>query len=160
MRVWHPLFVHLHIALLVMAFIAMCYWFLKGLATSIFENRIYQFARVNTAAGVFFVVLSMIAGMRDAFRSELLHLHGITYDPKSLLPWFYLKAGLRILILFVYGTFLLQSRKKKLYLQEDPQLMAWCLGTQLLGILLVVATSTIGTMIVYYPDVLQRLWVF
>ena len=160
MRVWHPLFVHLHIAVLVMAFIAMYYWFLKGLATSIFENRIYQFARVNTAAGVVFVLLSMIAGVRDAFRSELLHLHGVTYDPKLLLPWLYIKAGLSVLILIVYATFLLRSRKKKLYLQEDPGLMAWCLGTQLLGILLVGAASTIGTMIVYYPDVLQRLWVF
>ncbi len=63
--VLHPLFVHLHIALLLMAFITMYYWLFKGLATSIFENRIYSPARLNTSAGLLFVVLSMVVGVRD-----------------------------------------------------------------------------------------------
>jgi hypothetical protein len=36
--VLHPLFVHLHIALLFMAFVCLYYWLFKGLATSIFEK--------------------------------------------------------------------------------------------------------------------------
>src|SRR2546422_7413593 len=73
MHVLHPLFVHLHIALLLMAFITMYYWLFKGLATSIFENRIYSLARLNTTAGLVFVVLSMVFGIRDGLagnRSE------------------------------------------------------------------------------------------
>ena len=40
-----------------MAFITMYYWLFKGMATSIFENRIYSLACFNTAAGLLFVVL-------------------------------------------------------------------------------------------------------
>ncbi len=32
--------------------------------------------------------------------------------------------------------------------------MAWCLGTQLVGIVLVAVITTIGTMVVYYRQVL------
>ena len=35
--------------------------------------------------------------------------------------------------LVIYGTFLYWSRRKRRYLQEDRRIMAWCLGTQLLG---------------------------
>ena len=50
-----------------MAFVAMYTWLLRGLATSVFEDRIYRFARTNTWVGVITVALSMIAGLRDAF---------------------------------------------------------------------------------------------
>ena len=43
MRILHPLFVHLHVAFLVMAFIAMYTWLVRGLATSVFarsENKL------------------------------------------------------------------------------------------------------------------------
>src|SRR5207245_11503054 len=71
MHVLHPLFVHLHIALLLMAFITMYYWLFKGLATSIFENRIYSLARLNTTAGLVFVVLSMVFGIRDGLAGNV-----------------------------------------------------------------------------------------
>jgi uncharacterized membrane protein len=45
--VLHPLLVHLHIALLCMAFVTMCYWLFRGMATSIFENRIHSLARLG-----------------------------------------------------------------------------------------------------------------
>ncbi|MCZ6917214.1 MAG: hypothetical protein O7I93_10595 [Gemmatimonadetes bacterium] len=48
MRVLHPPLVHLHIAFLIMAFVAMYTWLLRGLATSVFEDRTYRFARANT----------------------------------------------------------------------------------------------------------------
>ena len=52
MRILHPLFVHLHIAFLLMAFMAMYAWLIRGLATSVFEDRLYRFARTNTWLGV------------------------------------------------------------------------------------------------------------
>jgi len=42
--VLHPLFVHLHIALLSIAFDTMCYGLVKGTATPIFENRTFECA--------------------------------------------------------------------------------------------------------------------
>jgi uncharacterized membrane protein len=65
MNVLHPLFVHLHIAFLLMAFLSMGYWLIKGLSQSVFDDKIYQFARVCTRLGVVFIVLSMVAGVRD-----------------------------------------------------------------------------------------------
>src|SRR2546428_13423045 len=71
MHVLHPLFVHLHIALLLMAFITMYYWLFKGLATSIFENRIYSPARLNTTAGLGFGVPSMVFGIRGGLAGNV-----------------------------------------------------------------------------------------
>ncbi len=149
--VLHPLFVHLHIALLLMAFITMYYWLFKGLATSIFENRIYSPARLNTSAGLLFVVLSMVVGVRDGLAGYV-----VSFD-SPLGTWLYVKAVLATLIVLVYGAFLWQSRKKPQYLQEDPRLMFWCLATQLVGMILVIAVTTLGTMLVYSPQVL-RAW--
>ena len=149
--VLHPLFVHLHIALLLMAFITMYYWLFKGLATSIFENRIYSLARLNTAAGLFFVVLSMIVGVRDGLTGSV-----ASFD-SPLGTWLYVKATLATVIVIVYGAFLWLSRKKPQYLQEDPKIMFWCLATQLVGMMLVIAVTMLGTMLVYYPQVLRRL---
>src|SRR5262249_44797095 len=79
-----------------------------------------------------------------------------TFD-SPLGKWLYVKATLATLIVLVYGTFLYVSRKKPQYLQEDPRIMFWCLATQLLGLILVIAVTTIGTMLVYYPHALERL---
>lgn len=149
--VLHPLFVHLHIALLFMAFITMYYWLFKGLATSIFENRIYGLARFNTAAGLVFVLLSMVVGIRDGLAGYV-----VSFD-SPLGTWLYVKATLASLIVVVYGAFLWQSRKKRTYLQEDTRIMLWCLATQLVGFVLVVAVTALGTMLVYYPQGLRRL---
>ena len=151
MHVLHPLFVHLHIALLLMAFITMYYWLFKGLATSIFENRIYSLARLNTTAGVGFVMLSMIVGIRDGLAGNV-----ASFD-SPLGKWLYVKVILATLIVLVYGAFLYVSRQKPQYLQEDPKIMFWCLATQLFGLILVIAVTTIGTMLVYYPHALERL---
>lgn len=147
----HPLFVHLHVAFLFMAFIAMYYWLFKGLATSIFENRIYSLARFNTAAGLLFVLLSMIVGIRDGLMGYVVSFG------TPLGRWLYVKATLASLIVLVYGAFLWQSRKKPTYLQESPRIMLWCLGTQLVGFILVAAVTTLGTMLVFYPYALPRL---
>lgn len=147
----HPLFVHLHVAFLFMAFISMYYWLFKGLATSIFENRIYALARFNTVAGLIFVVLSMIVGIRDGLVGYVVSFGS------PLGTWLYVKAALATLIVLVYGAFLWQSRKKPTYLQENPRIMLWCLGTQLAGFLLVAAVTALGTMIVFYPRALLRL---
>lgn len=149
--VLHPLFVHLHIAFLFMAFIAMYYWLFKGLATSIFENRIYSLARFNTAAGLIFVLLSMVVGIRDGLAGYVVAFSS------PLGKWLYIKATLASLIVVVYSAFLWQSRKKPTYLQEDPRIMVWCLATQLAGFFLVVAVTTLGTMLVFYAHVLRRL---
>lgn len=148
MRIWHPLFVHLHIAFLLMAFIAMYTWLFRGLASSVFEDRIYRFARTNTWVGVITVALSMVAGIRDGIRGTVVEFSG------ELGGWLFVKAALAVLMLVVYGLFLYQSAKKKTYLQEDGRVMAWCLITQAVGLLLVAVTTAIGTMLVYYPDVL------
>lgn len=148
--VLHPLFVHLHIALLLMAFMTMYYWLFKGLATSIFENRIYALARFNTAAGLVFVVLSMAVGIRDGLGGYVVSFHS------PLGRWLYVKATLATLIVLVYSAFLWQSRKKSRYLQEDPKIMVWCLATQLIGFVLVAVVTALGTMLVFYPHVLKR----
>lgn len=148
--VLHPLFVHLHIALLLMAFITMYYWLFKGLATSIFENRIYSLTRFNTGAGLIFVVLSMAVGIRDGLAGSV-----VSFD-SPLGAWLYLKAALATLIVLVYGAFLWQSRKKPRYLQEDPKIMVWCLATQLVGFFLVAVVTTLGTMLVFYAHILRR----
>lgn len=150
MRVWHPLFVHLHVAFLLMAFVAMYTWLLRGLATSVFEDRIYRFARANTWAGVVTVALSMVAGLRDALFGTVARFGG------PVGGWLLLKALLAHVMLAAYALFLYWSAQKKTYLQEDRRAMLWCLGTQLTGILLVAAITTIGTMIVYYQDLLPR----
>jgi len=140
----HPLFVHLHIAFLLTAFLAMVYWLAKGLSSSVFDDRIYRFARVCTMLGVVFVALSMIVGIRDGFEGSIANFAG----PYG--GWLVIKAGLATLMLVVYGAFLWASARKPRYLQEEPRLLAWCLATQFVGFGLVVAVTTIGTMLVYY----------
>jgi hypothetical protein len=49
-----------------------------------------------------------------------------------------------------------RASHKKTYLQEDRTTMAWCLGTQAVGIVLVGIITAIGTMLVYYPDRMPR----
>src|SRR5437660_11540109 len=100
MHVLHPLFVHLHIALLLMAFITMYYWLFKGLATSIFENRIYSLARLNTTAGLVFVVLSMVFGIRDGLAGNEASFHS------PLGNWRYVKASLATLTVLGCGRVL------------------------------------------------------
>jgi len=134
-----------------MAFVAMYAWLFRGLATSVFEDRIYRFARVNTWAGLSTVALSMVAGLRDAFFGTIARFSG------PVGGWIMVKVVLATLILVVYGLFLYWSRRKRSYLQEDGRVMAWCLGTQLVGIVLVAITTAIGTMLVYYQDGLPRL---
>ena len=146
--VLHPLFVHLHIALLFMAFMTMYYWFFKGVATSIFENRIYSLARFNTAAGLLFVLLSMAAGIRDGLAGYVVSFNS------PLGKWLYVKASLATLIVVVYSAFLWQARKQPRYLQENTRVMIWCLATQLVGFLLVAAVTTLGTMLVFYAHLL------
>jgi uncharacterized membrane protein len=150
MRVLHPLFVHLHIAFLLMAFVSMYAWLIRGLATSVFEDRIYRFARTNTWLGVVTVGLSMIAGMRDGLAGSIVRFDG------PVGGWLMVKAGLAVVLLVVYGLFLARSARKKSYLQEDRRTMAWCLMTQAVGIVIVVVITAIGTMLVYYQDALPR----
>ncbi len=150
MRILHPLFVHLHIAFLFMAFITMYAWLIRGLATSVFEDRFYRFAAANTWAGVVTVALSMVVGLRDAFFGPVARFSG------PLGGWILVKVVLATLLLVIYATFLYWSRRKRRYLQEDPRIMAWCLGTQLLGIIVVGVITALGTMLVYYPDGLPR----
>lgn len=151
MRVLHPLFVHLHIAFLLMAFGAMYTWLIRGLATSVFEDRIYRFARTNTWLGVTTVALSMVAGVWDGLHGSIVRFNSVMGG------WLVLKASLAVVMLGVYALFLRQSGRKKSYLQEDRRIMAWCLVTQALGIVLVAVITGIGTMLVYYPDVLPTL---
>ncbi len=150
MRILHPLFVHLHIAFLVMAFIAMYTWLVRGLATSVFEDRIYRFARANTWAGVITVALSMVAGLRDALFGTIARFAG------PIGGWLFVKVVLATSLLVVYGLFLHWSGRKRRYLQEDRVAMTWCLATQLVGIILVAVITVIGTMVVYYQDRLPR----
>jgi uncharacterized membrane protein len=146
MRVLHPLFVHLHIAFLLMAFVSMYAWLFRGLATSVFEDRLYRFARTNTWLGVIAVALSMVFGIRDGFSGS------ITRFDSGVGGWLVLKVGLAVLLLAVYGLFLHKSGKKRSYLQEDRRIMLWCLATQAIGITIVGVITTIGTMLVYYQD--------
>jgi uncharacterized membrane protein len=76
MRVLHPLFVHLHIAVLLMAFMAMYAWLFRGLATSVFEDRLYRFARTNTGLGLIAVALSMVSGLRDGLAGSIVRFSG------------------------------------------------------------------------------------
>ncbi len=146
--VLHPLSVHLPIAMLFMAFMTMCYWLVRGLATSVFENRIYSLTRFNTAAGLLFVLLSIATGLRDVLAG-----YWIAFN-SPLGKWLYVKVILALLIVIIYSTFLWQSRKKPQYLQEDPKVMTWCLTTQLVGFLLVLTVTALGTMLVFYPHLL------
>ncbi|CBE68758.1 MAG: hypothetical protein F9K13_10060 [Candidatus Methylomirabilis oxygeniifera] len=146
--VLHPLSVHLPIAMLFMAFMTMCYWLVRGLATSVFENRIYSLTRFNTAAGLVFVLLSMATGFRDVLAG-----YWIAFN-SPLGKWLYVKVVLALLIVITYSAFLWQSRKKPQYLQEDPKIMTWCLTTQLVGFLLVLTVTALGTMLVFYPHLL------
>lgn len=150
MRVFHPLFVHLHIAFLLMAFFAMYAWLVRGFATSVFEDRTYRFARVNTWLGVIAVALSMVAGLRDAFFGTVARFSG------PIGGWLFVKAVLAMLLLVVYGVFLRVASRKKSYLQEDTRATVWCLATQGIGIVLVGVITFIGTMVVYYQDLLPR----
>ncbi len=150
MNVLHPLFVHLHIAFLLMAFLAMGFWLGKGLGYSVFEDKVYQFARICTKLGVAFTLLSMAAGVRDGFFGTIARFaggHG---------GWLVVKASLAVLMIAVYWLFLYFSGKKPRYLQEDPRILAWCLATQTLGVTLMVAITTIGTMLVYFRASLPR----
>ena len=151
MRVLHPLFVHLHVAFLLMAFFAMYTWLFRGLATSVFEDRIYRFSRANTWAGIVTVALSMAVGLRDAIFGSVARFSG------PVGGWLFLKVVLSTLMLVVYGAFLYWSGRKRTYLQEDRVATLWCLGTQLVGFLLVGLITLIGTMIVFYQDKLPRL---
>jgi len=54
----------------------------------------------------------------------------------------------------VYSAFLWQARKQPRYLQENTRVMIWCLATQLVGFLLVVVVTTLGTMLVFYAHLL------
>ncbi|HWQ70036.1 MAG TPA: DUF2231 domain-containing protein [Patescibacteria group bacterium] len=148
--VLHPLSVHLPIAMLFMAFMTMCYWLVRGLATSVFENRIYSLTRFNTAAGLLFVLLSMATGFRDVLAG-----YWIAFN-SPLGKWLYVKIILAVLIVIIYSAFLWQSRKKPQYLQEDPRIMTWCLTTQLVGFLLVLTVTALGTMLVFYPHLLAH----
>ncbi len=148
--VLHPLSVHLPIAMLFMAFMTMCYWLVRGLATSVFENRIYSLTRFNTAAGLLFVLLSIATGLRDVLAG-----YWIAFN-SPLGKWLYIKVVLALLIVIIYSTFLWQSRKKPQYLQEDPKVMTWCLTTQLVGFLLVLTVTALGTMLVFYPHLLAH----
>jgi len=150
MNVLHPLFVHLHIAFLLMAFLAMGYWLVKGLGSSVFDDKIYRFARVCTKLGVVFVVLSMAAGIRDGFQGTIARFGG------SHGGWLAVKAGAAVVMLGVYVLFLYFSGKKPRYLQEDPRVLAWCLATQTVGVALMIAITTIGTMLVYFRASLPR----
>ena len=143
MNVMHPLFVHLHIAFLLMAFLAMAYWLGKGLSSSIFDDKIYRFARVCTKLGVVFIVLSMVAGVRDGLQGN------VAYG-----GWLAVKAASAVLMLGAYGLFLYFSAQKPRYLQEDPRILAWCLSTQVVGVLLMIVITTIGTMLVYFRSAL------
>ena len=149
--VLHPLSVHLPIAMLFMAFMTMCYWLVRGLATSVFENRMYSLTRFNTAAGLVFVLLSMATGFRDVLAG-----YWIAFD-SPLGKWLYVKIVLALLIVIIYSAFLWQSRKKPQYLQEDPKIMTWCLTTQLVGFLLVLTVTALGTMLVFYPQLLAQI---
>lgn len=150
MRVLHPLFVHLHIAFFLMAFGSMYAWLFRGLATSVFEDRVYRLVRTNTWLGVITLVLSMVFGIRDGLYGSIVHFVGLFGG------WLTLKAGLAVLLIGVYGLFLHQSGKKKSYLQEDRRVMLWCLLTQAVGIVIVAVITTIGTMLVYYQDLLPH----
>lgn len=149
-RVLHPLFVHLHIAFFVMAFVAMFTWLFRGMASSVFEDRVYRFARANTWAGMVTLVLSMVAGLRDATVGTVARFTG------PVGGWLLVKATLAMILVVVYGAFLHWSGRKRSYLQEDRTAMLWCLATQLVGIVLVVVITAIGTMVVFYQDLLPR----
>ncbi|MGD2215131.1 MAG: hypothetical protein PVJ64_00190 [Gemmatimonadales bacterium] len=151
MNVIHPVFVHLHIAFLLMAFLAMAYWLAKGLGSSVFDDKIYRFARVCTKLGVVFVVLSMLAGLRDGFQGTIARFGGAHGG------WLVVKATAAIIMLGVYGLFLYFSGKKPRYLQEDPGVLAWCLVTQAVGVALMVGITAIGTMLVYFRGSLPGL---
>jgi len=148
MRILHPLFVHLHIAFLLMAFVAMYAWLIRGLLTSVFEDRLYRMARSSTWIGVATVALSMLAGLRDGFHGTIVRFSG------SLGGWLVLKVALAFVLLAVYGVFLRKSARKRSYLQEDRNIMGWCLATQAVGIALVAVITYIGTMLVYYQDLM------
>jgi len=70
--------------------------------------------------------------------------------------WLFTNAMLATGLLVIYGLFLYWSGLKRSYLQEDRRIMAWCLGTQLTGIVTVAVITAIGTMVVYYQDLLPR----
>ncbi|NIP59974.1 MAG: hypothetical protein GWM92_16745 [Gemmatimonadetes bacterium] len=94
------------------------------------------------------LALSMGAGLRDGLVGPIARFTG------PMGGWLLLKASMAVVLLGVYGLFLYWSAKKKAYLQEDRRVMAWCLATQLLGIVLVATVTTIGTMLVYYRQAL------
>jgi uncharacterized membrane protein len=127
-----------------MAFLAMAYWLAKGLGSSVFDDKIYRFARVCTQLGVVFIILSMLAGVRDGFSGTIARFSG------GHGGWLVTKAVLALLMLAVYALFLYFSGKKPRYLQEDPHILAWCLVTQAVGVALMIAITTIGTMLVYF----------
>ncbi|MEN8144263.1 MAG: DUF2231 domain-containing protein [Gemmatimonadota bacterium] len=151
MRVLHPLFVHLHVAFFITAFVAMYAWLFRGLATSVFEDRIYRLARTNTWLGVVTTVLAMAAGLRDGLVGTIARFDG------PIGGWLGIKVVLATVMVGVYALFLYWSGRKRTYLQEDRRAMLWCLGTQAAGIVLVAAITSIGTMIVFYQDRLPRL---
>jgi len=92
----------------------------------------------------------MVAGLRDGLAGSIVRFSG------PLGGWLLLKVVLATLLLVVYGLFMTRASRKKTYLQEDRTTMAWCLGTQAVGIVLVGIITAIGTMLVYYPDRMPR----
>lgn len=98
-----------------------------------------------------FVLLSIATGIRDVQAG-----YWVAFD-SPLGKWLYVKALLALLMVLIYGVFLWQSRKQPQYLQEDPKIMTWCLTTQLVGFILVVLVTALGTMLVFYPHVLAQL---
>jgi hypothetical protein len=96
------------------------------------------------------VALSMVAGLRDAVAGTVARFSG------PVGGWILVKVVASTVMLGVYVLFLHRSGRKRSYLQEDRGTMLWCLGTQLLGIVLVAAITLIGTMLVFYQDRLPR----
>ena len=144
----HPLTVHLHVALLTMGFVMMLTWLFKGLGTAVFENRLHALAHRFTLWGVVFLVLSMAAGIHDGLRGRIVAFR----DPLG--RWLYVKVALAVVCFLVYVQFVRLSNRRREYLQEQPRLMAWCLAAQVVGYLLVLVISYLGTALVYHPKLL------
>jgi hypothetical protein len=106
--------------------------------------------------GVVTVGLSMVAGLRDGLFGTIARFRSTTVG-----GWLLLKVIFATFLLIDYAVFLYHSRRKPRYLQEDGRRMAWCLGTQLVGLIVMAGLTTLGTMLVFYQDRLPRFpWPF
>lgn len=144
MNFLHPLTVHIHIAFFTLSFVTMMAWFIRGLATAVFENRLHSLAHFGVQVGVVSLIIAMAAGIYDGFYG-----HYATFGGHHA-KWLYVKVALSSLCLVVYASFLYLSRKKRRYLQENPKLMVGCLATQVCGFVLVVVITGIGTLLVHH----------